>query len=428
MNAHIRRRLSAFLLMASAGTAYAVPPAATDALLTHTLTNGEARPLAALAALRIHNGAVSYRYVGGFARKNGADVTPVHSDTLFRIASVSKFVTTIGLMQLVDQGRIDLDADASKYLGFQLRNPDFPDTPITTRMLLSHTASIADADDYVIPADHTVSEFFDASRRPGAANYHFLPGRKPGSWFSYCNLCYGLVGTMIERVSGERFDLYQQKHVLTPLGIDGGYDPALLSHPERLATLYHHTATGYEAAKDSDTHFAPEASAQYRIGTNATIFSPQGGLRISLDGLYRLSQFVFGNGTLQGVKVLSSQSLQTMLHSGWHYDGRNGEGPYPIASYGLATIQLTGARDPSGHPTTPWRGYQGGLVGHLGDAYGLRSGFWLNPATRDGYLFIADGFPEDGKEKPGKVSSFTNVEEKIFRALSNAGSVSGTVQ
>ena len=117
-----------------------------------------------------------------------------------------------------------------------------------------------------------------------------------------------------------------------------------------------------------------------------------------------------------------------MLHSGWHYDGHNGEGPYPIASYGLATIQLTGERDPSGHPTTPWRHYQGGLIGHLGDAYGLRSGFWLNPATRDGYLFIADGFPEDGKEKPGKISSFTNVEEEIFSALSNAGSVSGTVQ
>lgn len=420
MIARLLRPLPALLLAANMGSACAAVQTPTDARLAQVLSRGETRPLAAIAALRIHDGSVSYRYLGGFARKNSMDVVPVRSDTLFRIASVSKFVTTVGMMQLVERGRIDLDADVSRYLGFQLRNPAFPDTPVTARMLLSHTASIADADDYVIPEHQRVSEFFDPSRKPGTPDYHFLPGRKPGTWFSYCNLCYGLVGTMIENVSGERFDLYQKKHVLTPLGIDGGYDPALLSRPERLATLYHHTARGYEAAKDSSANFVPEASAQYRIGTNATIFSPQGGLRISLDGLYRLAQFVFGGGTLDGATVLSPKSLQTMLQPDWRYDGHNGEGTYPVASYGLATIQLTGARDPAGHPTTPWRGYRGGLVGHLGDAYGLRSGFWLDPATRDGYLFIADGFPEDGKEKPGKISSFTKVEEEIFSALAEA--------
>ncbi|KXV35263.1 beta-lactamase [Gluconobacter thailandicus] len=420
--------LSALLLVTSSGAACASSPPSTDVKLAQVLTHGESRPLAAIVAMRIHNGAVSYRYVGGFARKGGSDVTPARPDTLFRIASVSKFVTAIGLMQLVDQGKVDLDADASRYLGFRLRNPDFPDVPITPRMLLSHTASIADADDYVIPADHIVSEFFNPSRRRGMATYHFLPGRKPGAWFSYCNLCYGLVGTMVERVSGERFDLYQQKHVLTPLGIDGGYDPALLSHPERLATLYQHTTHGYEAAKDNNTHFVPEAPAHYRIGTNATIFSPQGGLRISLDGLYRLSQFVFGGGTVDNVTVLSSQSLRTMLQPAWRYDEHNGEGTYPIASYGLATIHLTGTSDPSGHLTMPWHGYRGGLVGHLGDAYGLRSGFWLDPETRDGYLFIVDGFPEDGREKPGEYSSFTNVEEKIFSALSGSDAISGTTK
>lgn len=419
---------SALLLLLSSEAAYSAPSPSPDIQLEQVLAHGEARPLAAIAAMRIHHGAVSYRYLRGFARKNGSNLTPVRSDTLFRIASVSKFVTTIGLMQLVDQGKVDLDGDASRYLGFKLRNPDFPDAPITPRMLLSHTASIADADDYVIPANHAVSEFFDPSRHPGTATYHFLPGRKPGTWFSYCNLCYGLIGTMVERVSGERFDLYQQKHVLTPLGIDAGYDPALLAHPERLATLYHHTANGYEEAKDDSTHFLPEAPAQYQIGTNATIFSPQGGLRISLDGLYRLSQFVLGHGTVNGVTVLSSQSLRTMLQPEWRYNGHNGEGTYPITSYGLATIQLTGAHDPSGHPTTPWKGYRGGLVGHLGDAYGLRSGLWLNPKTQDGYLFIVDGFPEDGQEKSGTFSSFTNVEEKIFEALSGSDTISTSVK
>ncbi|WP_367161208.1 serine hydrolase domain-containing protein (plasmid) [Kozakia baliensis] len=417
----LQRCAPIFLLATGVSPTLAAALPSADVGLERILTQGEARPLAGLAAMRIRNGKIVYRYSGGFARKNGADVMPLRSDTLFRIASVSKFVTTVGLMRLVEQGRINLDADVSRYLGFQLRNPDFPNVAITTRMLLSHTASIADADDYVIPADHSVSEFFDPSRRLGMANYHFISGHRPGSWFSYCNLCYGLLGTMIERVSGERFDLYQQRHVLEPLGIDAGYDPAQLRHPERLATLYRHTDKGYEAVKDVAAQFVPEAPTNYRIGTNATIFSPQGGLRISLDGLYRLAQFVFGRGTFNGVTVLSPRTVQTMLQTDWRYNGHNGEGTYPIASYGLATIQLTGAKDPTGHPTIPYRGYHGGLVGHLGDAYGLRSGFWLDPATHDGFLFIADGFPEDGKEKSGDFSSFTKVEEGIFGVLAGAG-------
>ena len=222
MRAHVFQTFCAFLIATSTATAFAASSPTTDAQLTQVLAHGENRSLAAIAALRIHRGVVSYQYVSGFARKDGLKSTSARSDTLFRIASVSKFVTTIGLLQLVDKRKIDLDADASRYLGFTLRNPDFPNVAITPRMLLSHTASIADADDYVMPAHHTVSEFFDPSRHKGMATYHFLPGRKPGTWFSYCNLCYGLIGTMIERVSGERFDFYQQTHVLTPLGIDGG--------------------------------------------------------------------------------------------------------------------------------------------------------------------------------------------------------------
>ena len=73
----------------------------------------------------------------------------VDEDTCFRIASITKWVTAIGLMTLYDQGKLDLDKDISSYLGFKVRNPAFPDTPVTTRMLLSHTSSLSpDASDY----------------------------------------------------------------------------------------------------------------------------------------------------------------------------------------------------------------------------------------------------------------------------------------
>lgn len=416
--------LAALAVLPSA--AHAQTPTETTHALDRVLTQGEVRPLAAIAAVRLRHGRVAYSYYGGFARQSPDGTVPVGPQTLFRIASISKVVTTIGLMELVEQGKIDLDHDASDYLGFRLRNPDFPQTPITVRMLLNHTSSIRDADGYTLPPDHRISEFFDTTRKPGDPGYHFAhgDGHAPGTWFEYCNLCYGLVGTIMERASGERFDHYQQTHVLDPLGIDGGYNRMALAHPDRLATLYSHQPKGWEA--DTDTLplvqvWDPVALDHYKPGTNGTLFAPQGGLRISMEGLTRLARFMLGHGTLDGVRLLSAHSIDLMQTPTWQYDGKNGECPYPIASYGLSMVRLTGARDPSGRETRPYKGYSGDLAGHLGDAYSLHSGFWYDPATGDGFLFAADGFPDAGQERPGTYSSFTHVEEGIFTALAGAG-------
>src|SRR5574338_956596 len=76
----------------------------------------------------------------------------VTADDPVRVASISKMVTAIGVMKLVDQGRLDLESDVSRWLGWSLRNPAFPDQPINLSMLLSHTGSVREHDDdYVIP-------------------------------------------------------------------------------------------------------------------------------------------------------------------------------------------------------------------------------------------------------------------------------------
>ena len=69
---------------------------------------------------------------------------PITRYTRFRVASVSKMFTAFTIMQLVEQGKINLDTDVSEYLGFKLRNPNFPDTPINVRMLASHTSTLRD--------------------------------------------------------------------------------------------------------------------------------------------------------------------------------------------------------------------------------------------------------------------------------------------
>lgn len=417
---------STLLLTLMAGPAQA--QSSTDKAMDTALEHGETRPLAAIAAVRLHNGRPVYQYYGGFARRNATGTVPVSHDTLFRIASISKVVTTIGLMQLVEQGKINLDHDVSDYLGFRLRNPDYPSSPITVRMLLNHTSTIRDGDMYVLPPGKTVSQFFDESHKPGTSDYHFSyhDGHKPGEYFTYCNLCYGLVGTIIERVSGERFDHYQTHHVLEPLKIDGGYNVKELEHPERLATLYQHQPAGYEAEVDTVPlkGWNTDALSAYKTGTNGTLFSPQGGLRISLDGLTRLARFMIQRGTLDGTRLLKAETIQAMETPTWTFNGTNGVCPYPLSAYGMSVFLLTGAKDTNGWPDSPYRDYKGGLRGHLGDAYGLHSGFWYNPKNGDAYLFAADGFPDYDQEHHGQYSSFSKVEEDIFTYLHEVKKIS----
>ena len=94
--------------------------------------------------------------VGLYEEKNH----PFTRKSRFRVASVSKMFTMFTIMQLVEQGKLNLDDDVSKYLGFTLRNPYYPNTPITVSMLASHQSSLRDGKIYSIPPQMGLQEFF----------------------------------------------------------------------------------------------------------------------------------------------------------------------------------------------------------------------------------------------------------------------------
>ena len=99
----------------------------------------------------------------------------VTADDPVRVASISKLVVSVGVMKLVEQGKLDLDRDASGYLGWELRNPAFASRPITLRQLLSHTSSVRDHhDEYAIPLGDTVQSTM-------AAPTSWDPRHGPGS-------------------------------------------------------------------------------------------------------------------------------------------------------------------------------------------------------------------------------------------------------
>src|SRR5947199_4875281 len=113
-------------------------------------------------------------------------------DDPVRVASVSKMVTAIGVMKLVDQGRLDLNRDVSDYLGWRLRNPNFPDRQITPAMLLAHTSSVREHDDdYVLPLGQTLQQALGDRR-----NWDATHGPGDG-YFAYVNFNYPIIGSVI---------------------------------------------------------------------------------------------------------------------------------------------------------------------------------------------------------------------------------------
>lgn len=373
-----------------------------------------------LGVIAYRNGREVYSCFLGRRRigKSPEEDFPMERDSRFRIASVSKMFTIFTIMQLVEAGRLELDADVGRLLGFPLRNPSYPEVPITVGMLASHTSSIRDGKVYSIPPEKGLEEFFGPSGEYWEEGAHFASrGQAPGEFFEYCNLNYGLLGTIIELVTGERFDLYQKSHILAELDIHGDYVPGNFSQEEfeKLGTVYRkRDASGcwdedgpwYGAADDYRGIRPPEDTIvlqnpykedaqyicslkDYRPGRNATIFSPTGGLRISCEELSHALEMLMNEGSYRGRQIISTASVKRMMGRDWIYSRERENGNTcdgAILSYGLGIYQIDGSSS-----ARLCKDYEVDLVGHTGEAFGLFSMLCLRPGTRDGFLYIMNG-------------------------------------
>ncbi len=308
-------------------------------------------------------------YHHNFGVKDLATKEPVDDATLWRIASISKSFTATSLLQLVEQGKVSLTDDVSDLLGFKVRNPKYPDVPITLEMLLSHTSSINDSQGYWTTIDIINP---DINTSAGACYNDYAPG---SGGYEYCNLNLNLAGTILERVSGERFDQYVVNHVLKPLGLYGGYCVDSLDKA-RFAHLYDWDAEAGQYVDNYDEAYAPrsEKVANYKMGHDALIFSPTGGMKISGLDLARYMTMHMNYGTTpDGVRIISEESsrnMQTPRSEPEHY-GLN---------LWLDDHFVPGVT----------------LVGHTGGAYGLRSAMFFHPDEKYGFVVICSGahYPE----------------------------------
>lgn len=186
---------------------------------------------------------MSFRFPGGrpgrqlvWAEGHGwADVKrkiPMTPKTIMSIASVSKTFTATAVMQLWERGLVDLDADVSRYLHYEV-NPKHPSVAITARRLLNHRSSIRDGqsfwDENFTCGDPAVAldDWLEGYLKPGGAyydandNFHdWAPGMlKQDQPDGYSNVAYALLGHLVERVTGTPYADYCAEHIFVPLGM-----------------------------------------------------------------------------------------------------------------------------------------------------------------------------------------------------------------
>lgn len=206
-----------------------------DEKLEKIIQNKDA-PLIAGSLAVIKNNETLYCNSKGISRLKEKKVSD--KDTKYRTASISKLFTAIAIWQLEEKGKLNVSEDASKYLRFPLKNPNFENQTITIKMLLSHTSSIRENEsNYNIPEGYNISDFFTKGTE---IYYDKAYSNQSLGYYEYVNMNYCLLGTIIENVTETRFDKYMIENVLKPLNITGSFNINDMDkqYLEKVGTLY----------------------------------------------------------------------------------------------------------------------------------------------------------------------------------------------
>lgn len=305
-------------------------------------------------------------YNESFGLKNREQNVPLSNSDLFRIASISKSFSVVAMMQLIEAGKVSLDTDVSTLLRFPVRNPSFPDIPITLRMLMSHTSSINDSQLY--GNLDVINPETNENWQKSYSNY------APGEGFRYCNLNFNMLGAIIEGISGQRFDNYIKENILDPLGLYGGFNVDSLDK-DRFARLYFYQADQGEFEYRPIAYAAPASSwfNAYELGYTGARFSPTGGMKISATDLarYMMMHMNLGVSPENGSRVMSENGSLSMHTPSVEIDS--------VSRYGFG-IRISDVLIPGMT-----------MTGHTGSAQGLFSSMFFNRDQNFGIVVITNG-------------------------------------
>lgn len=325
----------------------------------------------------------------GYGYANVENKTPFDADkTLFRLASVSKFLTSIGAMQLAEQNKLDLDQDIGQYLPtLQISNPT--GAPLTTKHLMTNTTGFDLGRSEIQGKSYTLEEYVQATK-PSVVI-------KPGEAYRYNNYGFALLGYLIEQRSGVSFADYMSQHIFKPLGMKDSH--VLLSDEvqSKLATPY-------------DVMLNPMPQMP-----NIPDRAPQGGMFSTGKDMAQLLLAVIHGGQLQGDEgksILTQDSIKAMAKNSVSIHPS-----IPGSGYGLE----------SSYPQL-YNGYN--VVEKGGDLPGFHSSLWLMPDEKIGIFIVLNRdtgslrsaflqqfmnryFPSEGKKLTAPVTTKPTKEELL---------------
>jgi CubicO group peptidase (beta-lactamase class C family) len=261
----------------------------------------------------------------GYGLYNIEKNKPAKPDIIYLSASITKTVTATALMQLYEQGLFDLDEDVNNYLPFILRNPNYPVNPITFRMLLSHRSSLAGDNKFwiclsYIPGDPDIPDYpypwLEEYLTPNGIAYSPIvwSNNPPGETYAYANIGYGIIGYLVELISGEPFIEYCENHIFKPLEM---YNTSFRLKDINISNL----AVPYEYKKGN---YIPHPHY------NMYVMYPAGSMRTAVEDLSHFLIAHMNGGIWNGVRILNNTTVELMHED--HYSSNNNR------RYGLGWI------------------------------------------------------------------------------------------
>ena len=375
----IRNRIASAMIAIVCGTtaahmefAYGTGMKDTDTKLNTIMRNFKASGAAVVAA---KDGEIVYEYYYGYADKKTKE--PITEKTYFRLASVTKLVTAIRTMQLVEQGTLDPDQDISTYLGYKIRNPYHRKTPITLRMLMTHTSSLNPYGGYASETN-TLSSLIAFEHAKRSNWYNEVPGTK----YRYSNFGAGIIGSIIESVTGSNINDNLQEHVFLPLNINASYSAGLLPDPKNIANLYHtdgkmDQSRDVSLSKTWDGGVNPDTHYRITIGS----------LWMRAEDLCRIGMLLCNGGFYHGVTLLQQETVEMMMEEQRGKGGITAKTPYGLCMH---------------HELTLVNGKI--LYGHQGLSNGILVNLYYDPETRFVFAFCSNGCHNRLDNRVGKLT------------------------
>jgi len=286
-------------------------------------------------------------------------------DSIYLIGSISKTITTMALMQLYEKGYFDLDDNISKFLPFDIKNPNYPNENITFRMILSHQSSLGDTYTYLIhflPLKDDRCQWIKDRLIPGQEEYrkNYWGDYPPGKNFSYSNMGFIIAALLVEKISGMNFEEYCQKNIFDPLDMKS-------------------TSFNKDGLKKTNI-----ARPYFYLGIYIPFFNYEtkcadacGGIRTTVEDLSHFLIVHMNKGVWNGVRLLNESTIDLMHSVQYQNSGTSSSFYGRSTQYGLAWARINLSGD-------MWEGYLGGAFGYI-------CHMLIHDSTNTGIIVLSNG-------------------------------------